>query len=115
MPSGPSDPNVVFGPLFDQDAFFDFAAANGLTGYGGQIVPRNSANSDGGPSSIFASARSCPGFGEEHKANIYFTIENLTNLLNDDWGVLYERGFPRTAPIVEASYNRHRRYAERLL
>jgi len=24
--------------------------------------------------------------------------------LNDDWGVLYERGFPRTAPIVEASF-----------
>jgi hypothetical protein len=25
------------------------------------------------------------------------------NLINDDWGVLYELGFPRTAPIVEAN------------
>jgi len=104
MPSGPSDPNVVFDPGFDQDAFFAYAAANGLTGYGGQIVPRNSANSDWWTKFDLRVSQELPGFGEEHHANIYFTIENLSNLLNDDWGVLYERDFPRTAPIVEASY-----------
>ncbi len=103
MPTGPSDPNVVFDPGFDQAAFFDFAAANGLTGYGGQIVPRNSANSDWWTKFDLRVSQELPGFGEEHHANVYFTIENLSNLLNDDWGVLYERGFPRTAPIVEAS------------
>jgi hypothetical protein len=104
MPSGPNDPLVVFGPNFDQDAFFDFAAANGLTGYGGQVVPRNSINGDWWTKFDLRVSQELPGFGADHKANIYFTIENLTNLLNDDWGVLYERGFPRTAPIVEASY-----------
>jgi len=104
MPSGPSDPNVVFGPGFDQDAFFDFAKANGLNKYGGQIVPRNSRNGSWWTKFDVRVSQELPGFSEEHHATIYFTIENLGNLINDDWGVLKERGFPRTAPIVEASY-----------
>jgi len=104
MPSGPSDPKVVFDEEFDQDAFFAYAAANGLTGYGGQIVPRNSASSDWWTKFDLRVSQELPGFGRDHKANIYFTIRNIGNLLNDKWGVLYERDFPRTAPIVDASY-----------
>ena len=104
MPTGPSDPLVVFDPGFDQAAFFAYAAANGLTGFGGGIVPRNSIQSDWWTKFDLRVSQELPGFGEEHHANVYFTIENLGNLLNDDWGVLYERDFPRTAPIVEASY-----------
>ena len=104
MPSGPSDPKVSFDPLFDQAAFFAYAEANDLTGYGGQIVPRNSARSDWWTKFDLRVSQELPGFGKEHKANIYFTIKNVGNLLNDKWGVLYERGFPRTAAIVEASY-----------
>ena len=103
MPTGPSDPLVVFDPGFDQAAFFAYAEANGLTRYGGQIVPRNSGRSDWWTKFDLRVSPELPGFGEDHKANIYFTIENLGNLLNDEWGVFYERDFPRTAPIVEAS------------
>ena len=104
MPTGPSDPLVQFGAGFDQAAFFEFAEANGLTKYGGQIVPRNSINGDWWTKFDVRVSQELPGFSEEHHATIYFTIENLGNLINDDWGVLKERGFPRTAPIVEASY-----------
>ncbi|BDX05379.1 TonB-dependent receptor [Planctobacterium marinum] len=38
-----------------------------------------------------------PGFTEGHKGEVYFTIDNLTNFLNDDWGVLEQIGFPNTA------------------
>ncbi len=37
-----------------------------------------------------------PGFMEEHEASAFLVIDNLTNLLNDDWGVLYQHNFPRT-------------------
>ncbi len=37
-----------------------------------------------------------PGFGEDHSASAFLVIDNLTNLLNDDWGVLYQHNFPRT-------------------
>ncbi len=37
-----------------------------------------------------------PGFQDGHRAQAFIVIDNLTNLLNDDWGVLYQHGFPRT-------------------
>ena len=37
-----------------------------------------------------------PGFGDNHFAQVFLVIDNLTNLLNDDWGVLYQHNFPRT-------------------
>ncbi len=35
-----------------------------------------------------------PGFSDGHKASAFMVIDNLTNLLNDDWGVLYQHNFP---------------------
>ena len=37
-----------------------------------------------------------PGFRPEHRATAFFVVDNLTNLLNDDWGVLDQHNFPRT-------------------
>jgi outer membrane receptor for ferrienterochelin and colicin len=37
-----------------------------------------------------------PGFSENHIASVFIVIDNLTNLLNDDWGVLKQYDFPRT-------------------
>jgi hypothetical protein len=28
-----------------------------------------------------------PGFTEGHNSNVFFVIDNVTNLLNDDWGI----------------------------
>ncbi|MDJ0699291.1 MAG: TonB-dependent receptor [Woeseiaceae bacterium] len=37
-----------------------------------------------------------PGFGDGHEASAFLVIDNLSNLLNDDWGVLRQHNFPRT-------------------
>jgi hypothetical protein len=37
-----------------------------------------------------------PGFSENHSASVFLVIDNLTNLINDEWGVLYQHNFPRT-------------------
>jgi len=37
-----------------------------------------------------------PGFGPDHRAKAFFVIDNLTNLLNDEWGILRQHNFPRT-------------------
>ncbi len=42
-----------------------------------------------------------PGFGEGHSASAFMVIDNLTNLLNDEWGVLNQHNFPRT--VVEGT------------
>ena len=37
-----------------------------------------------------------PGFRKEDRASVFMVIDNLTNLLNEEWGVLEQPGFPRT-------------------
>lgn len=37
-----------------------------------------------------------PGFSKDHSGEVYFLIDNFTNFLNDDWGVLERVGFPNT-------------------
>ncbi len=37
-----------------------------------------------------------PGFADEHRASAFLVIDNLTNLLNDDWGILRQHNFPYT-------------------
>jgi outer membrane receptor for ferrienterochelin and colicin len=39
-----------------------------------------------------------PGFAENHRASVFLNIDNLTNLLNDDWGVLKQYPFPHAVP-----------------
>ena len=35
-----------------------------------------------------------PGFTKGSKASAFLVIDNLTNLLNDDWGILRQVNFP---------------------
>ena len=102
MPAGASDPLVIFDPGFDQNAFFAFAAQNGIPECG-CILPRNGFNSNWWSKFDVKISQELPGFGSEQRVKAYLIIENFLNLLNDDWGVLYERSFPRSAAIVEAS------------
>jgi hypothetical protein len=37
-----------------------------------------------------------PGFMEGHTGELFLTIDNFTNFLNDDWGVLEQVNFPNT-------------------
>jgi hypothetical protein len=40
-----------------------------------------------------------PGFGDEDSVRAFMVVDNLTNLLNDDWGVLKQHNFPRTVEV----------------
>ena len=103
MPTGASDPNVIFAPGFDQAGFFAFAASEGIAGFGGGIVPRNTSHSNWWTKVDVRISQEIPGFAEDHHALAFLVIENIGNLLNDDWGILYETGFPRNQAIVGAS------------
>jgi hypothetical protein len=35
-----------------------------------------------------------PGFSEGHRGSAFIVIENLTNLINSEWGVMYKSNFP---------------------
>jgi hypothetical protein len=40
-----------------------------------------------------------PGFRADDRAQVFMVVDNLTNLINSDWGVLQTAGFPGTLPV----------------
>jgi outer membrane receptor for ferrienterochelin and colicin len=117
------DPGVIFSnttqdlvndPVLEAD-FNAFIAAAGLEGYRGSILPRNH---DTTSSSTRFNLRfqqeiglfDLPGVGES-KLNLYLDIENLGNLLNNDWGRVEQVFFPFNYTAVdEVSINANGQY-----
>lgn len=101
VPLEGTDPLVNYGDDFDLAGFNQFIEDNGLTR--GQITERNSQNSNWWTRVDFRFSQEFPGFMEEHKGEFTFTIRNLGNLLNDDWGVLRQVNFEYNNPVVDAN------------
>jgi len=115
------DPNVIFsntpGSLINDPAleasFNIFVAAAGLEGYRGQIIPRNH---DTTSSRSRVNIRfqqeiglfDIPAIGQS-RLNLYLDIENLGNLLNDDWGRVEQVYFNFTA-VDSVSLNTNGQY-----
>ncbi|WP_417686706.1 TonB-dependent receptor [Pseudidiomarina gelatinasegens] len=104
IPTGADDENFVAGAEFDTEGFFDYLDETGLSKYAGGISPRNEFNSSWWHKVDFRFEQEMPGFADGHKAAAFFVIDNLTNLINDDWGVLYERSFPRMVNLGSVEY-----------
>ncbi|GGD48876.1 TonB-dependent receptor [Lacimicrobium alkaliphilum] len=65
-------------------------------------VDRNSEESGWWTKVDIAVRQEIPAFTEDHSASISLTIDNLTNLISDDWGVLKEVSF-NTARLGDTS------------
>ena len=101
IPTGPSDPNVIFDPGFDQDAFFAFIEANDLGQYAGGTAPRNSQEGDWWTKFDLRIEQELPGLMSGHRTSAFVVVENLGNLLNDEWGILREASFPQSQGVVD--------------
>ena len=101
VPTGPTDPLVSFGADFDQDAFFSFVEESGLSDFAGQIAPRNAFQSSWFSQWDLRIEQEFPGVLDGHRSAAFVVIENIGNLLNDDWGVINQAGFPGTQAVVE--------------
>jgi len=90
IPSGPSDPLVVYGSGFTQQEFFDYLAANGVPGGAPNATNSNRA----GWNSIWdlriqQEIPGLPFLGNslgDNNFRIVLDIDNFLNLINDDWG-----------------------------
>jgi hypothetical protein len=101
VPDGPNDPNVTYDAGFDQQAFFAYLDESGLSKYAGRIAPRNAMTSSWWHKYDIRVEQELPGFNPEHHFAAFFLIENVGNMINDDWGVLKEQGFPRNQAVVQ--------------
>ena len=116
VPTGPTDPNVIFcsnqtaaddavcggaATNFNTSDFFAWSDAVGLQR--GAQTKRN--DFDGGWNNKFdlkIEQEFPTGFG---KGSAFLVLENLGNLINDEWGVIYETPFPQRVGVVEIDRN----------
>lgn len=85
VPTGTSDPLVTGDPTFlaDLDSFISNEGC--LAGYRGSIVPRNSCEADWVNIVSLRLKQEIRVF-EDSSFDLFLDIENLGNLINDDWG-----------------------------
>ncbi|MFZ5717859.1 MAG: TonB-dependent receptor [Pseudomonadota bacterium] len=99
-----NDPLVVYGAGFDQARFQAFLANEGLTKYAGGIAPRNAFRQADVTTIDLRISQELPAFFPNGaKLEVFMDVENLGNLINDDWGVLEQYDFHRSVPVVNVS------------
>ncbi len=98
-----SDPLVRYGPSFDLAAFNTFLNRTGLIEEAGRISTRNRYNSPYITTFDLHIAQELPAFFPGGaRLEGYLDVENLGNLLNDEWGVIQQVGFPYFSSDVVA-------------
>lgn len=87
IPTGADDPNVSYANGFSYEQFMnDYVIPAGLEGYAGGYADKNSGQSPWINTMDVSISQEIPGFMDGHKGQVYMTIQNFLNLLNDDWG-----------------------------
>jgi hypothetical protein len=111
-----NDPNAVYGSVtnddgvttpFDLEGFNRLIEEEGLTR--GAIMDRNSSSADWWVKFDIRVEQELPSFFEGHKASAFLVIENVGNLLNDDWGVFRQGTFVGD-DVITASINDQNQY-----
>jgi hypothetical protein len=102
VPTGLNDPNVSFNTDANAKLFDAFIDASGLGKYRGKIAPRNAFNSKWFTRIDLHVAQEIPMPGwSKARFQIFGDIENVTNLINKNWGQIREYQFPYTiAPVT---------------
>lgn len=80
--------------------FFDWLATSDLRYSKGSVVERNSSRAGWVNNFDVRFSQELPGFFEGHKSQIYLDIMNIGNLINNDWGRVYDYGFFADKSVV---------------
>jgi outer membrane receptor for ferrienterochelin and colicin len=103
VPKGDGTDVTLMG--IDEAQFNQFLKDRGLDKYRGQISPRNAFRSSWINRFDMRISQDLPAPTAGHRARFVLDIENLGNLLNNDWGRFTQVGFPYTTPAVDVAYD----------
>jgi len=100
-----SDPSVTFvttgANAINLDAFNRYLRNTGLIKYAGGIAPRNAFRGEDVTTVDLHFSQEIPAFFPGGaKVELYFDVENVGNMLNDEWGVLEQYTFYRGVPVA---------------
>lgn len=93
VPNGPGDVIFSGGAAMEQQFFEWLAQRPELARYAGQVTPANAGRADWVNTFDIRISQELPGFFEGHKSEIWLDIINVGNLINKDWGHIYDYGF----------------------
>lgn len=101
VPTGIDDPLVSYDNANNATLFNQFIEDSGLAKYRGKVAPRNVFNSKWFTRFDLHLAQEIPTFVGKSRIELFADIENVTNLINKNWGQIREYGFPYTvAPVI---------------
>lgn len=107
VPNGINDP--LFSPLsfggdvLAQQAFIDFISNGELAEYAGEIAPRNAFNSRWSTLFDIKLEQELPGIRKDDRTTVFFSMRNVGNFLNDDWGRVERVEYEYARQSVSAS------------
>ncbi|MGC1303268.1 MAG: TonB-dependent receptor [Caulobacteraceae bacterium] len=91
-----SDPLVRYGPGFNVQQFNTFLHQTGLIKYNGEIAPRNAFTGSPVTTADIRIEQELPAFLPSKDAKLigYLDLINVPNLINKNWGAIYQTNFP---------------------
>jgi hypothetical protein len=114
VPNGPNDP--LFSPASfggdpaAQQSFFDYINGSELAQYKGGIATRNGDNSAWSTIVDLRFQQELPAFDKDHSFRLFLDIENLGNLLNDDWGRVERTRYEYARKVASARIDDNGQY-----
>ncbi len=100
VPTGTSDPLVSYDSVATQNTLDALINSTGLSKYRGSVAPRNAFNSKWFTKFDLHIHQEIPtGLGDT-RVTLFADIENVTNLINKNWGQIREYQFPYTIAAV---------------
>ncbi len=100
VPTGPNDPKVSYDSVASQTALDSLINSTALNKFRGQIAAKNIARSRANTKIDLHVEQEIPTFVGRSRITLFGDIENLPNLINHNWGGLYQVGFPQIATAV---------------
>jgi len=105
IPTGVNDP--VIAPTSNAAAVQALNAfisgSDELNDERGTIIGRNTANDPWRSRFDIRIAQEFPGLRADDRTEAFVVVRNIGNLINDDWGLLKEHGFPGSAALYNIS------------
>ena len=95
IPASASDPAVDFASGLSYQEIMQIARSAGVVGAAGGYVDKYSDTMPWVTSMDLAVTQEVPGLLPENRGIVYLTVDNFANLLNDDWGKVYDLQFPQ--------------------
>jgi hypothetical protein len=94
---------VTYASNFNLTQFNQFLKSTGLLKYAGSIAPRNAFLSSDVTKFDLEIVQEFPAFFPNHaKGQFYFDLFNIGNLLDKNWGIIKQTGFPGLQSPVQA-------------